>query len=226
MDTTFNYFSESFNWASLVLALVFFARFSKSNKWLSVYLVILPFLVLWINHDAYQQKNNMYLKHVLAHFEIIIFSIYYYFLFEKLFFKRLVLGLFIGYVIFTIYDTIFFEQFTVYPANIGFVYSLMVILYSLLFFFEIYEKGEVLYIERHPHFWINSALLIYYSGTLFLGLFVNYLMYKIPREKFFDFDKFFSAMTIVFNVLVCIGLCIEAYQHRKIKSENPEPTWN
>lgn len=168
----------------------------------------------------------MHLKHVLAHFEISIFSLYYYFLFEKLFFKRLVLGLFVVYIIFSVFDTIYYEPFSTYPSNIGFVYSLMVILYSLLFFFEIYEKGEVLYIERHPHFWINSALLIYYSGTLILGLFINYLMYRIPREKFFDFDTFFSAMTIVFNVLVCIGLSIEAYQNRKIKSEKPEPTWN
>jgi len=226
LGSSFNYFSEAFNWVSLVLALIFFARFSKSNKWLSVYLIILPFLVLWMNHEAYQLKNNMHLKHVLAHFEISIFSLYYYFLFEKLFFKRLVLGLFVVYIIFSVFDTIYYEPFSTYPSNIGFVYSLMVILYSLLFFFEIYEKGEVLYIERHPHFWINSALLIYYSGTLILGLFINYLMYRIPREKFFDFDTFFSAMTIVFNVLVCIGLSIEAYQNRKIKSEKPEPTWN
>lgn len=209
-----------------MLALIFFVRFSKSNKWLSVFLIILPFLVLWINHEAYQLKNNMYLKHVLAHFEISIFSLYYYFLFEKLFFKRLVLGLFICYVIFSVFDTIYYEPFSTYPSNIGFIYSLMLILYSLLFFFEIYEKGEVLYIERHPHFWINSALLIYYSGTLILGLFINFLMYRIPRDKFLNLDTFFSAMTIVFNVLVCIGLSIEAYQRRKRKPEKPEPTWH
>lgn len=168
----------------------------------------------------------MYLKHVLAHFEISIFSLYYYFLFERFLFKRLVLGFYSGYVIFTIFDTIYYEPFSTYPSNIGFVYSLMLILFSLVFFFEIYEKGEVLYIERHPHFWINSALLIYYSGTLILGLFINFLMYKIPKEKFIYLDEFFSAMTIVFNVLVCIGLSIEAYQHKKIKSVNPEPTWN
>lgn len=224
MDITFNFFSESFNWASLVLALIFFARFSKSNKWLSVYLIILPFLVLWMNHEAYQHKNNMYLKHVLAHLEIIIFSIYYYFLFEKRYFKLLVFVLFIGYIIFSTFDTIYFEPFTIYPANLGFIYSLMIILYSLFFFFEIYEKGEVLYIERHPHFWINSALLLYYAGTLLLGLFENYLMYKIPRDRFMYLNSFFSVMTIVFNILVCIGLSIEAYQNKKIKSENPTPT--
>ncbi len=226
MDTTFNYFSESFNWASLVLALIFFARFSKSNKWLSVYLIILPFLVLWMNHEAYQLKNNMYLKHVLSHFEICIFSIYYYYIFEKVLFRKLIVILFAGYLIFSVFDTIYYEPLTSYPSNIGFVYSLMLILFSLLFFYEIYEKGEVLYIERHPHFWINSAFLLYYSGTLLLGLFSNYLMYKIPRDKFIYLNDFFSVMTIVFNVLVCIGLSIEAYQRRKSKLEKPEPTWN
>lgn len=219
MAFDFYHFSEFFNWVSLVLALIFFARFSKSNKWLSVYLVILPFLVLWMNHEAYQHNNNMYLKHALSHFEISIFSIYYYFLFEKYFFKRIVFVLFIAYVLFAFFDTLFFEQITVYPANIGFVYSLIIILYSLLFFFEIYEKGEVLYIERHPHFWINSALILYYSGTLLLGLFSNYLMYRIPKEKFIYLERIFSIMTIVFNVLVCIGLSIEAYQNRKVKTE-------
>jgi len=219
LEITFNNFSESFNWASLVLALIFFARFSKSNKWLSVYLILLPFLVLWMNHDAYQHKNNMYLKHILSHFEIFIFSIYFYFLFEKYIFKRLVIGVFVGYVIFSVFDSIYYESFSIYPSNIGFVYSLIVIFFSLLFFFEIYEKGEVLYIERHPHFWINCAFLLYYSGTLLLGLFSNYLMTRIPLDKFIYLNDFFSVMTIVFNVLVCIGLSIEAYQNRKIKSE-------
>ncbi len=219
MGSTFNYFSESFNWVSLLLALIFFVRYSRSTKWLSIYLVILPFLVLWMNHDAYQHKNNMYLKHVLAHLEISVFTIYFYYLFEKLFFRRMVIFLYIGYLIFAVFDTVLYESFAVYPSNIGFVYSLIVILFSFLFFYEIYEKGEVLYIERHPHFWINSALLIYYSGTLILGLFINFLMYKIPKEKFIYLDDFFSSMTIVFNVLVCIGLSIEAYQNRKVKSE-------
>jgi hypothetical protein len=134
-------------------------------------------------------------------------------------FKNLVIGLFLGYLIFSVFDTIYFEPFSIYPSNIGFVYSLMLILYSLLFFFEIYEKGEVLYIERHPQFWINSSLLLYYAGTLLLGLFSNYLMYRIPVDKFIYLNSFFSVMTIVFNVLVCIGLSIEAYQNRKVKSE-------
>ena len=226
MDTDFYHFSEYFNWVSCVLALIFFYRVTWATKWFSVYLLALPFLVLWMNHDAYQHKNNMYLKHALSHFEISIFSLYFYFLFEKVFFKRLVLGLFVGYLIFTVYDTLYFEPMSVYPSNIGFVYSLMVILYSLLFFYEIYEKGEVLYIERHPHFWVNSSILLYYAGTLFLGLFSNYLMYRIPKEKFIYLEHIFSIMTIVFNVLVCIGLSIEAYQRRKSKLEKPEPTWN
>lgn len=222
----FEFISEISNWVSLVLALILFARLSNSNKWLSVYLILLPFLVLWIDHEAYLLKNNMYLKHTLSHVEIILFSLYYYFIFEKLLFRKLVVILFVGYVIFSVLDTIFYEPFSIYPSNIGFVYSLMIIFYSLLFFFEIYEKGEILYIERHPHFWINSAFLLYYSGTLLLGLFSNFLMYRIPRDNYIFLNSFFSVMTIVFNVLVCIGLCIEAYQHRKIKSENPEPTWN
>ncbi|MEN9998640.1 MAG: hypothetical protein RI922_1630 [Bacteroidota bacterium] len=216
MGSPFIFFSEYFNWVSLVLALIFFSRFSKSSKWLSCYLVILPFLVLWMNNEAFQLKNNMHLKHVLAHLEISVFSLYYYFLLERKLFRKLIQILFIGFVIFSIIDTLYYEPFSVYPSNIGFVYGLMIILYSLLFFFEIYEKGDVLYIERHPHFWINSALIIYYSGTLILGLFVNYLMYRIPREKFLYLDEFFSAMTIVFNVLVCIGLSVEAYQNKKI----------
>jgi hypothetical protein len=141
-------------------------------------------------------------------------------------FRKLIVILFAGYLIFSVFDTIYYEPLTAYPSNIGFVYSLMLILFSLLFFYEIYEKGEVLYIERHPHFWINSAFLLYYSGTLLLGLFSNYLMYKIPRDKFIYLNDFFSVMTIVFNVLVCIGLSIEAYQRRKSKLEKPEPTWN
>ncbi len=215
----FEFISEIFNWVSLVLALILFKRFSNATKLISLYLIILPIIVLFINYVAFQHHNNMYLRHLLAHFEIGIFSFYYYILFEKIMFKNLVIGLFLGYLIFSVFDTIYFEPFSIYPSNIGFVYSLMLILYSLLFFFEIYEKGEVLYIERHPQFWINSSLLLYYAGTLLLGLFSNYLMYRIPVDKFIYLNSFFSVMTIVFNVLVCIGLSIEAYQNRKVKSE-------
>lgn len=222
----FEFISEIFNWVSLVLALIFFRGYSGPTKLISVYLIVLPLIVIAINYVAFQHHNNMYLRHVLAHFEISIFTFFFWVLFETKFFKKLVLGLFLVYFIFSVFDTIYYESFSVYPANIGFMYSLMIIFYCLLFFYETYEKGEVLYIERHPYFWINSALLIYYSGTLLLGLFSNFLMYKIPREKYIYLNSFFSVMTIVFNVLICIGLSIEAYQRRKRKPEKPEPTWH
>lgn len=224
--SSFVLISELFNWVSLVLALVLFTKFSKTTKYLSIYLFALPFLVLAIDHLAQIHWNNMFLKHALSHFEITVFSLYFFALFENKFFKKLVVGLFLVYIAFAVYDTLIYEPITIYPANIGFIYSLMIILYALLFFYEIYEKGEVLYIERHPHFWIVSSALLYYSATLLLGLFSNYLMYRIPKEKFIYLERIFSIMTIVFNVLVCIGLSIEAYQNRKIKSEKPEPTWN
>lgn len=226
MEIGFIKFSEYFNWVSFLLALILFTKFSKTTKYLSIYLVVLPFLVLAIDHVASLHWNNMYLKHVLSHFEITMFSVYFLQLLENKVFKRAVVILFVTYILFSIYDTLYYEPFSVYPSNIGFVYSLMVILYALLFFYETYEKGEVLYIERYSYFWTNSAILLYYSGTLFLGLFSNYLMNRIPVEKFIFLDRIFSIMSIVFNVLVCIGLSIEAYQRRKSKLEKPEPTWN
>ena len=78
-------------------------------------------------------------------------------------------------------------------------------------FFIIISLASFFFIIRHlifenivamPFFWINSAILIYFSGNMVLFV-VNK---SLPKEDFYILYSFInSPLNILYNLLICIG---------------------
>jgi hypothetical protein len=83
--------------------------------------------------------------------------------------------------------------------------SVVIILLSIITFFNLIEKSHTERLQEDYVFWLNTAFLIYFSGTLFLFIFE----YTIMRNQHLSFlwiiHNFFN---ILFNLL----LARSAYQ--------------
>ena len=55
------------------------------------------------------------------------------------------------------------------------LFSLIVIIFSFIYFKNLLNEMKVRYILRHSYFWIISAFLVYFGGTLALTLFQEYV---------------------------------------------------
>lgn len=147
--------------------------------------------------------NNLLILHVFTFFEFTLLFVFY-LLYFKLYFKVNIL-----YSVLPIFYLIEYLDYKVngYAKMDNFsitIESSVFIVISLISFLFIMNRGSIEKIKA-PFFWINSGILIYFSGNILLFTFCNYLnkseheMYKVL------WFVIHSLLNIVYNTLICIG---------------------
>lgn len=82
-------------------------------------------------------------------------------------FLSILIGIMMGYIV---YQDTKMESSTAYS-----IFSIVIIILSMLYFRNLLNKLEVPNLLKHPYFWVVFAFLWYFGGTLILTLFQNYI---------------------------------------------------
>jgi hypothetical protein len=80
----------------------------------------------------------------------------------------------------------FFDSF--YEFN-TYAYSLLhaiVIVFTTIGFYKIFKAEALIFIEKSAFFWLNSAFLIYASGSIIVTIFSKYLIDRNPELQSFS----------------------------------------
>lgn len=93
------------------------------------------------------------------------------------------------------------------------VASIFLMIYSLFTFYYILQNTIYLNILNESVFWVNSAVLMYFSGCLFLFIFNSYVLNK-SHKLHYELWGINSILNITFNVLMAIGFW--KTRHRQI----------
>lgn len=141
---------------------------------------------------------HIYIHHIYRLAEIFFLSFYYFLLFEKKRNKKIVL---IGSIVFLLY---FIYDFVLTPENFFtrkrtdlLIESMLISIYSVVFFIELYQKDSPVDLKYYTHFWIVFANLIFYSTGTFYNGFIALLL-----TKRFSFYYQLSYIMIVLNYLL------------------------
>lgn len=85
-----------------------------------------------------------------------------------------------------------------------YVYSLLhaiVIVFTTIGFYKIFKSETLIFIEKSAFFCLNSAFLIYSSGSIIVTIFSKYLIERDPELHRFFWTYLFSTVNIVFYSL-------------------------
>ncbi|WP_373511548.1 hypothetical protein, partial [Persicitalea sp.] len=124
-------------------------------------------------HLAAHRANNILLLNRFVPFRFILFSGLFYYNFRSLAIKRVMFYTLIAFIPFALLD--------IYASNRNLsdlhnhlvgrysqvVESALIILWVLLYFYEIIDTLKVSNILTYPFFWVCAGLLIFYSGNIF-----------------------------------------------------------
>lgn len=95
-----------------------------------------------------------------------------------------------------------YMQNNIYSFTFLTVYS---ILLSMYYFYSILIHVRIDNIIRHPFFWINSAILIYYGATFSITIFVEFVR-SDDIKLTYSIWPIQLITTIIYNILISIGL--------------------
>lgn len=172
------------------------------------YLLIVVFIVEFISNILWYKKiNNLPLYHFYAVIEFLLIINIYRTLLSGLFSKLFFIILSVGFIIFSLINTLFFQDLHTFNSNVTTVLGVLVIFIALSYFYALLKEVKYSSLERNPMFWINSGFLIYFSSNLIL-FYVNNSLFKGVTEASHIVWGLHAIVNIVLTIFYTIALWV------------------
>lgn len=157
------------------------------------------------------KENNLYLLHYYTVIEFCGWAAIFYLLFENAFMKRVILWIGIIYIIFAITNSVFWEGLDTFNTNSRSVESVLLSTFSVMYYVKMFKEKKISHLEHNASFWINAAVLIYFSSAFLLFGFSNLLL-NLSSYKIKEVWGVHGIFLIVHYLLITISLWIVSKQ--------------
>lgn len=203
-----------FSWLIASYTLFLFKKLPKKLKIFGLWLIVSPLLIIYPEYLASNGQHNLFWRHVMNHFDFLCLTFFYFFLFfnsPKI--KVFILSCFALYIGFSIFSTLTFESWAIYPATMAFVGNCIIVCYSMLFYYKLYIEERIHHLEKDGFFLINTGFFLYYMSTLFIYLTLNTLTFNTSLEVYIFFDNIDCSIYIFSKLLYAIGLWLSVFRN-------------
>lgn len=147
--------------------------------------------------------NSMYVTHVFTSLEFLLISIFFIKTISPSKLNYLLGGIIVVFFGISGYELLSAAENTLDEISTT-TEAILFIIYSLGTFFYMLQNPGQQSIFTVPLFWFNTAILLYFSGNLFLFLFTNYLVAH-SGENFYELWGIHSVLNIIFYILISVG---------------------
>jgi hypothetical protein len=162
---------------------------------------VLEFVAAYYEHLGI---NNYFTLHIYTVAEHIFLVFYFRSLYEQKIVKRVLLALMVLFISFCVVNVFVWEPLDVLPYRPRLAECLIGMLLALYFFVDLFYKSQVTNLARYAHYWLASALLLYFAGTFFLNI-VGQI--AITSDKLgYDAYDIHSVLNIFLNIIFTIVL--------------------
>jgi hypothetical protein len=197
-------------WITVLIPLVIgsfhFLKLSKSVRFIYWFVFFGAITELTNKLFIYElgMKNTMPLGHFYIAVSFIFAGLFYAHELHGFIHKRIIYTALIIYELFCLHNVIFFQSHLSFPSIPGAVSALLVVLFSILLFTKIMIEGKIKVLTRSPVVWVNTAMLVYFTGSFFYNI-----LYNISLNYSVEFSlitiKFSSIFMAVFYLLISVG---------------------
>ncbi|MEO3402578.1 hypothetical protein AAFN85_01660 [Mucilaginibacter sp. CAU 1740] len=182
-----------------------YKRLDKLMRLLALFLLISTVFdwSMWLSYhfkpNTGHPLNTNPVLHIFVTISIIFFSLIYYNLFRNSVLKIITLVLAIA----TMSIVLFYARHPLeYPSVSNTASSLLLIILSLSYFYQLLNPQTFVHIEKQGLFWFNSGVLFYSAVNIFLFM----LFSRIPDKDKPDYYVIFSITNIITNLIYTVAL--------------------
>ncbi len=115
-------------------------------------------------------NNTMPGAHIYVFLEFLILTLFYSFYLKEYIKIKYVWGLIGGFAVFCFFNALFFQKITVYPIYTRAVESIIIVLFSVLYFYKVMVEAKIKKLSKEPMIWVNTAMLVYFSINFFFHI--------------------------------------------------------
>lgn len=182
------------------------------NKFLLLYVyVVIGFLMESTLHFLYyvfHVRDNRILTHFYYPVEFLILALFYIPYLKPLIKKKWILIIISLYVIYSFINPIFVQNLGE-TSNLRALNAILLIFLSIAYFYRLLLETKENKIIAQPMFWINTAVLLYFSSILFYNVTLNLMISRFSNEFVKTFGIISGMFLIVFYLLIATGFYLE-----------------
>lgn len=195
----------------VTISLYNFSYLTKGLKTLSYYLYFSLTIEILVKLFNEYIDNNLPALHVFTLIEFLLISMVYFYSINSNVIKRLVLTITLLVSVFIVINSIYIQNIFSFNTNARAIENVVFIIYPLAFFYSILKELKILKLEKEPMFWINIAILLYFSCNLFIFIFSNYIIDSLSHVN----NLWIWFVHGFFNMLMYILFAIGLWYSRK-----------
>lgn len=175
-----------------------FNRFSKEIR-IIFYFVALGAVTEVITdlYKNYIDKVTLPIGHFYLPFSFLILLLFYNEVLKGYVSEKIVWLLGVLYLVFAIINPIFIQSLLDFPNLLGAAGAIILAIFAILLFSRITSEARIQKLYKEPLVWINTTVLIYYSGNFFFYILFNYSVgYSL------EFAKLTVLLNAVLNLMI------------------------
>lgn len=146
-------------------------------------------------------NNNHPLIYIFIIVSVLFFAAIYFYASFNPKFKKAILILSAIVLLIILFNVIFIESIWDYPSLSITVLGVLLIFFSLMYFYQLLNRQEFIHIEKQGLFWINTGVLFYFSINLFLFMLFRQILLRHP-----EYYMIHDVTNIIANILYSVGL--------------------
>jgi len=210
MDSmSFTFFSDLFVvFFAVAIGITYYKTIKQKLGFIFLYVCLSAGTQLLVNlSQVVGFKNNMPGLHLYLIVEFSLISLFYLRQFDEFINRKWFFLFFILFITYSIINSIFIQGFWTYPNIPRAIEALILMVFSILYFYKILVETKITVLMKDATIWINLAILIYFSGNLFFFILFNVALdYSREFAKLISF--YFSILNAFYYILIAIGFYI------------------
>jgi hypothetical protein len=115
-------------------------------------------------------------------------------------------------LLFSVVNILSWQPLTVYNSFSKTIESAFLLCFAVVWFYKVFVDQSIHRLETHPVFWVNAAVLIYFSGSFVLFVTNNFLE-EIPLIEYFEAWALHGIFIMIHYLFITIALWL--LKHKK-----------
>lgn len=189
----------------VLISSIFYRSYDAGLKVLGIHVFIACAIEMASFALSKMGHNNLPLLHFYTLSEFVLLYIFYDLFFGNTFPKWLLRGIAGCFVLFTLINSIFIQSIYTFNNYARGLEAFLLIILALLCFYKIYLPVQTTSATHNSVVWINSGILIYFSGAFTLFILSNYIL-PFGRNLNRGIWAAHSFLSILLYVFISIGL--------------------
>jgi hypothetical protein len=166
------------------------------------------FLSIWFE----MAHKTMPKRHLYTFVSFLLLGLFYNSMLRGFFRKNWILRIVVLFEVYFLINSFFIRGIYEYPGLARSISIFILVLFSIVYFYKTMVEAKLKSLSKEPLVWFNTAILIYYSGSLF---------FNILFDLIFDYSKEFGNLTFfyfrILNVLFYSLLAIGFWKIKPLK---------